>query len=257
MLTAHHLCYAVNGSPLVCDIDLEVQEGEFLALVGPNGAGKSTLLKLLSHDLHPTTGTITLNGKNLKHYRTHELALYRAVMAQTVQVSFQFTVEEVVMMGRHPHIRFGTGESKKDAEMVTWALAATETTHLKHRLYPTLSGGEQARVTLARVLAQDTPLMLLDEPTAALDLRHQQLIMGLLKQAAAQGKTVLAIVHDLNLAAAYADKIGMVHHGKLTHLGRPADVLREEILEQVFSLPVKVVNHPVSDGKLILPMALS
>ncbi|MCL4875040.1 MAG: heme ABC transporter ATP-binding protein [Anaerolineae bacterium] len=256
MLNVDKLCYAVNGSALVCDIHLEVQRGEFLALVGPNGAGKSTLLKLLSHDLHPTDGSVTLNGRNLRKYRAHELALQRAVMAQNIQVSFQFTVEEVVMMGRHPHIRFGSGESRKDAEIVTWAMEATETKHLKHRFYPTLSSGEQARVTLARVLAQDTPLLLLDEPTAALDLRHQQLVMGLLKNGAAQGKTVISIIHDLNLAAAYADKIGIVHQGRLVQLGTPAAVLREDILEQVFALPVKVVNHPVHEGKLILPLSL-
>lgn len=256
MLTAHNLSYSVNGTPLVCEIHLEVQTGEFLALVGPNGAGKSTLLKLLSGDLHPSSGSITLNGTPLKKYRAHELALQRAVMAQNVQVSFEFTVREVVMMGRHPHIRFGSGESKRDADIVQQALDATETAHLSHRFYPTLSGGEQARVTLARVLAQDTPLLLLDEPTAAQDLRHQQLVMGLMKNLTAQGKTVIAIVHDLNLAAVYADKIGIVHQGKLVHPGTPDEVLTEEILESVFALPVRVIDHPARPGKLILPLAL-
>ncbi len=256
MLTAQNVSYRVNGSWLVENIDLRVQVGEFLALVGANGAGKSTLLKLLAGDLPPSNGSVMLQNIPLKKYAAHELALQRAMMAQQVQVSFDFTVQEVVMMGRHPHIRFGSGESRRDAEIVQQALETTETVHLKHRFFPTLSGGEQARVTLARVLAQDTPLILLDEPTAALDLRHQQLMMGLLKNLTAQGKAIVAIVHDLNLAAGYADKIGIVHGGKLVQHGAPADVLTEAVLQEVFALPVKVVDHPARDGKLILPLGL-
>lgn len=256
MLTAQNVSYRVNGSWLVENIDLRVQAGEFLALVGANGAGKSTLLKLLAGDLPPSNGSVMLQNIPLKKYAAHELALQRAMMAQQVQVSFDFTVQEVVMMGRHPHIRFGSGESRRDAEIVQQALETTETVHLKQRFFPTLSGGEQARVTLARVLAQDTPLILLDEPTAALDLRHQQLMMGLLKNLTAQGKAIVAIVHDLNLAAGYADKIGIVHGGKLVQHGAPADVLTEAVLQEVFALPVKVVDHPARDGKLILPLGI-
>lgn len=257
MLTAQNVSYRVNGSWLVENIDLRVQAGEFLALVGANGAGKSTLLKLLAGDLPPSNGSVMLQNIPLKKYAAHELALQRAMMAQHVQVSFDFTVQEVVMMGRHPHIRFGSGESRRDAEIVQQTLETTETVHLKHRFFPTLSGGEQARVTLARVLAQDTPLILLDEPTAALDLRHQQLMMGLLKNLTTHGKAIVAIVHDLNLAAGYADTIGIVHGGKLVQHGAPADVLTEAVLQEVFALPVKVVDHPARDGKLILPLGIN
>lgn len=256
MLTIENLSYLVQGASLIEKISLTVQTGEFLALVGANGAGKSTLLKLISGELSPTVGSICLNDKPLTAYKPHELALQRAVMAQQLEVSFDFTVQEVVMMGRHPHLRFGSGESRKDAKIVQQAMESTETTYLSRRYYPTLSGGEQARVTLARVLAQAAPLILLDEPTAALDLRHQQLVMGLLKKLTTQGNTVIAIVHDLNLAAGYADKVGIVHQGKLAHLGTPSEVLTEAILEQVFGLPVKVVDHPAREGKLILPLAL-
>jgi iron complex transport system ATP-binding protein len=224
-----------------------------MAIVGPNGAGKSTLLRLLSSDLHPTGGDILLYGKPMSRYPTRELALKRAVMSQSALVTFEFTAFEVAMMGRYPHQRFGSSARQDDRQIVSQAMQRTETSHLSEQLYPTLSGGESARVTLARVLAQETPLILLDEPTAALDLRHQQVVMKVARQLASDGAGIIAIVHDLNLAA-YADQVVMLHHGQVYAEGTPREVLTESIIEDVFNVPVVVMEHPRPNGRGSMPL---
>lgn len=251
MLSVENLHYTVGNSELVHGITFEAKEGEVFVIVGANGAGKSTLLKLLSGDLKPTLGTVRLAQKPLDEYRTRQLALKRAVMQQQARINFDFTVFEVALLGRHPHIR--SGETYKDHRIVEEKLEKTETQHLIDRLYATLSGGEQARVTFARVLAQETPILLLDEPTNALDLRHQQLAMQIARNLADAGGIVVAILHDLNLAAMYADRIGMMRDGELWATGTPHDVLTAENIHAVFNLPVHVMNHPHQDCPLIVP----
>ena len=252
MLEIKNAGYEISGSTILRGINLRVERGEVLAIVGPNGAGKTTLLRLLSSDLHPTSGEILLDGIGVQHYSTRKLALKRAVMAQNAQITFEFTAYEVAMMGRFPH-----GGSHEDEQIVLDALHRTESDHLRERLYPTLSGGEQARVTLSRVLAQQTPLLLLDEPTAALDLRHQQIVMRITRELAAAGAAVVLILHDLNLAATHADRIGMLHKGELYAEGKPKDVFTEASIEAVFNLPVYVMPHPNApngDCPLIIPL---
>jgi iron complex transport system ATP-binding protein len=253
MLTARHLSYSVGSAALVRDVSLTVQAGETLAIVGPNGAGKTTLLKLLAGDLSPDSGEIHLNGRPLRHYKARDLALQRAVMPQQVVMNFDFTAYEVALMGRHPHVR--SGETLRDHQIVENALQRTESYHLRDHMYSTLSGGEQARVTLARVLAQETPILLLDEPTSTLDLRHQQLAMQITRQLANQGGIVVAVLHDLNLAALYADRVAMMHEGCIVVLGSPKEALTASHIEAVFGLPVEVVPHPVHDCPLIVPLA--
>jgi iron complex transport system ATP-binding protein len=252
MLEIKNTGYEISGSTILRGINLRVERGEVLAIVGPNGAGKTTLLRLLSSDLRPTSGDILLDGIGVQHYPARKLALKRAVMAQNAQITFEFTVYEVAMMGRFPH-----GGSHEDEQIVLDALQRTESDHLRERLYPTLSGGEQARVTLARVLAQRTPLLLLDEPTSALDLRHQQIVMRIARDLAANGAAVILILHDLNLAATHADRVGMLHQGALYAEGKPHDVLTAENIEAVFNLPVHVMPHPNApngDCPLIVPL---
>jgi iron complex transport system ATP-binding protein len=253
MLRAENLSYRINSHFLVRDVTLSLDAGEVFALTGPNGAGKSTLLRLLSGELPPTAGVVYLDDKPLNNYKPRELALKRAVMAQRALINFAFTVEEVVMLGRHPHIQ--RAETERDHQIVAEALQKTESSHLSDRIYPTLSGGEQSRVTLARVLAQETQLLLLDEPTSALDLRHQQVVMVVARELAARGMSVLAIVHDLNLAATYADRIGIMHHGYLEAVGTPDEVLTESIITSVFNVPVRVIPHPDLNCPLVLPLA--
>jgi iron complex transport system ATP-binding protein len=254
------LHYRIGAKTILQGVELHLDYGEVVAVVGPNGAGKSTLLKLMSGDLLPTLGGVILDGTLMTLYPPGPLALKRAVMSQQAVITAPFSVRDVVAMGRYPQQRFGSAQADDEA-IITAALAETETLELQERLYPTLSGGEQARVTLARVLAQQAPLLLLDEPTAALDLRHQQLIMRTARRLASEGAGVLMILHDLNLAAAYAHRVVMLQHGQVYQAGPPADVLTEAHIEAVFNLPVRVLAHPHppmagQPCPLIVPMGL-
>ncbi|MFE3776329.1 heme ABC transporter ATP-binding protein [Streptomyces sp. NPDC059122] len=236
---------------VLAGVDLTVRAGEVLALVGPNGAGKSTLLAALAADLRPTAGAVHLSGRPTGDHTPAELALRRAVLPQSATLSFPFTVEEVVRMGRAPWA--GTPHERDDDTAVATALAATETTPFAARPFSALSGGERARVALARVLAQSTPLLLLDEPTAALDLRHQELVLRLCRGRAATGAAVVVVLHDLGLAAAHADRTAVLHEGRIAAVGPPSDVLRPALLSRVYRHPVEVLPHPRTGAALVLP----
>lgn len=252
-IETQHVHYQVGKAMLVGDISLQVNEREILTIIGPNGAGKTTLLKLLAGDLHPQTGQVLLNGRPLPHHKPLELARQRAMMPQQASVSLDFTAYEVALMGRHPHIR--GSETREDHRIVEEALHRTEVLHLREQLYATLSGGEKARVTLARVLAQQTPILLLDEPTSTLDLRHQHMTMQIMRERAKTGVAVVAVLHDLNLAAMYADRIGMIHKGQLRFIGTPEEVLTAANIQTVFGLAVEVLSHPTHHCPLIVPLA--
>ncbi|MBX9471980.1 heme ABC transporter ATP-binding protein [Microcella sp.] len=237
---------------ILADIDLEVRTGEVLALVGPNGAGKSTLLSVLSGDLQPAAGTVELDGRPIGSFRPLELARRRAVLSQANVVSFPFRVIEIVQMGRSPWIR--TAELADDQQAVLEAIRATDIEHLLGRRFTTLSGGEQARVSLARVLAQRTPVVFLDEPTAALDLRHQEDVMRLARELAGQGRAVVVVVHDLSLAGAYADRIALLDGGRLDAVGTPTEVMTADRVGRVYGLDVQIHRLGASDRPIVLPL---
>ncbi|MHA7270214.1 heme ABC transporter ATP-binding protein [Arthrobacter sp. HLT1-20] len=241
----------LGGRTVLQAVDLPILAGEVLALVGPNGAGKSTLLAALAGDVPLRSGQIRLAGKPLKQWRAQELALRRAVLLQQVQLSFPFNVLDVVRMGRAPWSN--TDAAELDDELVSAAMRATDVTHFAHRKFSDLSGGEKARVALARVLAQDTAVLMLDEPTAALDLRHQELVLQVARTHAATGRAVVVVLHDLNLAAGYADKVAVLEQGHLAALGTPAEVLTEELLSRVYQYGIDVMGHPVSGRTVVLP----
>jgi iron complex transport system ATP-binding protein len=251
MLEAESVSYRAGAATLVDGVSLALARGEVLALVGPHDAGKSTLLRLLAGDLAPAEGRVLLDGRPLSSYRPGDLARLRSVMPQQTVLQFAFSAREVVMMGRAPRLR--GGETAADWAVVEACLARTDSLALAERSYLTLSGGEQQRVTLARVLAQETPILLLDEPTASLDLRHQELVMGVAREAAAGGAAVLAVLHDLNLAAAHADRVAVLSRGRLAALGPPREVFTEGLLGEVFEYPVVVLPHPLGDYPLIVP----
>jgi iron complex transport system ATP-binding protein len=252
-LSACDVSYRIGPATLVDDVSIDVRAGELLTIVGPNGAGKSTLLKLLTGDLRPTAGRVLLDGRPLAAFSARHLALRRAVLPQQTALQFAFTAEEVVLMGRSPHSHGGRGDSAADHAIARAALARTDALELAPRVFQSLSGGEQQRVTLARVLAQQPSILLLDEPTNALDIRHQELVMAIAREEAAAGAAVLAILHDLNLAAAHADRIAVMHHGRIVARGTPAEVLTEALLSDVFEHPLRVAAHPLAVGPLILP----
>ncbi|MEU6497767.1 heme ABC transporter ATP-binding protein [Streptomyces sp. NPDC046984] len=250
-LSARGLGLRIDGTWLLKDVDLDLAAGSFLAVVGPNGAGKSTLLSLLAGDQPPTTGTVNLGGVHVATAHPTDLARRRAVLPQRAVLSFPFTVAEVIAMGRAPWA--GTDAEGDDEDAIGWSLSAAGMTGFTHRRYPTLSGGEQARASFARILAQSTPVLLLDEPTAALDLRHQEQLMQTARERANSGQAVLAVLHDLQLAAAYADEIAVLHAGRLVERGTPTAVLTEPLLEEVYQLPIEVLHHPVTGAVMVGP----
>ena len=249
-IAATGVSVVIDGQPILSDIDLEIHAGEVLALVGPNGAGKSTLLSVLSGDLRPTHGSVVVEGRDIRGIRHIELARLRSVLTQENQVSFPFTVAEVVEMGRSPWQR--TSSRDDDERAIAAAIQATDVSHLAARRYTSLSGGEKARVSLARVLAQSTPTVFLDEPTAALDLRHQEEVMTTAADIARSGRAVVVVVHDLSLASAYADRVALVASGRLDTVGTPVEVFTAERVERVYGLPVEVVSQ--NERPVILPI---
>ncbi|MFC6010356.1 heme ABC transporter ATP-binding protein [Nocardia lasii] len=241
-----------RGSRTVLEaVDFQVAAGEIVALVGPNGAGKSSLLAALAGELEPTTGTVKLEGHALSHWSPAEMARRRAVLPQAHAVGFPFTAREVVAMGRSPWLH--TPAAAEDAALIAAALAATDVTHLAARIFPSLSGGERARVALARVLAQNTATLLLDEPTAALDLGHQEAVLRLAATRAAEGAAVVVVVHDLGVAAAYADRVTVLDAGRVAADGPPREVLTTQLLTAVYRHPVDVFDHPTTGAQLVLP----
>ncbi len=241
----------LGGRELLRGVDLTVRAGEVLALLGPNGAGKSTLLSVLARDLAPSAGALSLGGRAAGSYRPAELALFRSVLPQAAALSFPFRAGEVVRMGRAPWA--GTPAARQDERVVAEAMAATECAPFADRPFSALSGGERARVALARVLAQQAPLLLLDEPTAALDLRHQELVLRLARERAAAGDGVVVVLHDLSLAAAYADRVALLAHGALHASGTVTEVLTGPRLTEVYGHPVEVLPHPRTGAPLVLP----
>jgi len=242
----------LDGRDIIAELDLEVRAGQILALVGPNGAGKSTLLSVLSGDARPSEGQVSLHGRPIDQYRTLELARLRSVLTQANTVSFPFRVIEIVQMGRNPWLRVSTAD--EDREAVVRAVQAADVEHLLGRRFTSLSGGEQARVSLARVLAQSADIVFLDEPTAALDLRHQEEIMRVARDLAAQGRAVVVVVHDLSLAGAYADRIALLDHGRLDAFGAPDDVMTAERVGRVYGLDVQIHRLGASGRPIVLPL---
>jgi iron complex transport system ATP-binding protein len=230
-------------------VDVQVRAGEVLALVGPNGAGKSTLLAALAADLPAAQGAVRIHGRPATEWTAPELALRRAVLPQAATLSFPFAVEDVVRMGRAPH----ASSPAEDDLAVAEAMAATEVTGFAARPFSALSGGERARVALARVLAQRAPLLLLDEPTAALDLKHQELVLRLCRERAAAGDAVVVVLHDLGLAAAYAHRVAVLRAGRVAADGPPAGVFTERLLTEVYDQPVEVLPHPRTGAVLVTP----
>ena len=238
-------------------IDLQLRRGELVGLIGPNGSGKTTLLKVLSGLLSPRRGSVRLDGKDLRRLSRRQIARRIAVVPQELTTPFAFTAWEMVMLGRTPHVRPLVGAGPHDREVAEEKMALTGTLELASRPFNQLSGGEQQRVIITMALAQEAEILLLDEPTVHLDINHQVEILELLKRLnRQQGLTVLAIIHDLNLAALYFDRLSLLNGGRIVANGTPGQVLREERIRQVFQASVQVQAHPThpSPHIIILPL---
>lgn len=267
MIEARNISFQIGRKSLLQQVSLNAGAGELIAILGPNGAGKSTLLKVLAGLLKPSAGIVIFKEKPLPKWSANALARERAVLAQQSSLNTPFTAAEVVMMGRYPH--FQGKPSADDEQVVQQSLQEAGAEHLAERIITTLSGGEQQRVHLARVLAQLEPtcqsapaskpfhqkLLLLDEPVNNLDLQYQHGLLETVQRKARQGCTVITVLHELNLAARYADRVIILKDGQKLADGPAHDALGEELLSHVYGLPVRVLHQ---EGEtLVVPLAPS
>jgi iron complex transport system ATP-binding protein len=258
MISARDITFHAGSATLLHDINLSVAGGETVALVGPNGAGKSTLLKILSGELQPARGEVLVKEKKSGSYHPRELASHRAVLAQSITLTFPFTVEEVVRMGA------GDRRTPDVTQKVDDALNAVDLADYRHRIMTTLSGGEQQRAHFARILVQlafgesehGPGILLLDEPTASLDLRHQLDLLNLARGKAEKGTAVIAVLHDLNLATLFASRIVMLDRGRIAADGTAAKTITDEWLEKVFRVTTAVGRVPATGVPFVLPHSI-
>lgn len=243
MLEARNVSYRAGNRWLLRDVSFEVRRGEVWAVIGANGAGKSTLLRLLSGELRPHSGEIYCMGRALQDYSPVAIAQLRACLSQERHAVFPFTAAEVVEMGRMPW-RGKRRNRNRDAASVTRAMDRAGVAHLRERLYPTLSGGEKARVDLARVMAQEPKVLLLDEPTNHLDGRHQQELLKWCREHASTGGSVVAVLHDINLASRIADGMLLLEAGVAAAKGRPEEVVTVETMRRHFAMDCVIWRHP-------------
>lgn len=246
MIEVQDLAVDIDDTRILSDVSISVAPGEVVGVIGPNGAGKTTLLRAIDGVIAPVAGSITIAGNPLSTLSTRELARRVAVLRQETAVSFGFSVREIVAMGRTPYRdRLGRGDSR-ERDLVDAALDRTDVRHLSERPITDVSGGERQRVMLARAIAQETPIVLLDEPTASLDINYQIETFELVDSLAGEGKAVLAAIHDLDLAARYCDRLLLLAGGNQVACGDPADVLRDEIVSEAYGTRTAVRRDPLT-----------
>ncbi|MEO6883539.1 MAG: heme ABC transporter ATP-binding protein [Bacteroidia bacterium] len=253
MLSLKNISYEISKTPLLKNIFLEFQAGEFITIMGPNGAGKSTLLKVMAASIFPSTGEILMNDKSLNKFPKTELAKMRAVLSQHYEISFPITVEEIVLMGRYPY--YDTIVTAKDKKICAEMLEKMGVQNLSERDYNTLSGGEMQKVQMARILAQleneeyASKILFLDEPVSSLDINYQHFILKIAQSLAKKNILVIAVLHDINLASQYADKIVMMKNGEIVANGKPATIITPELLFSTYGIKGRMLK----DDKITFP----
>lgn len=256
-LEIQDLEFGYKDEPILKGISFDVNEGEFLSIIGPNGSGKSTLLKTLNRLYAINSGKIKVHNKDLYSYKSRELAKTIALVPQDTSLDYDFTVEEVVMMGRHPYKGRFEKENNDDVEIVYEAMEMTNTLKLKDRLITEISGGERQRVFIAKALAQKSSIILLDEPTSHLDINHQMDILNLLESLnIEQGMTIVLVIHDINLAARYSDVIILLKNGIIQSKGIPEDVITTENIEMAYNLKVAIEKNKYTNSTYLTPIEI-
>jgi len=254
MLTVRCLDAGYADRPVLRGLDLDVARGDLLAIIGPNGCGKTTLLRVLGGILQAERGEVQLDGVDARAMSAAALARRVAVVAQWAALPERFSAFDVVMMGRTPHLRLLQSEGGHDVDVVRTAMHRAGCWPLRNRPIEELSGGERQRVVIARALAQEPALLLLDEPTSHLDVQHQieafQLILGLCRE---QHLAAVAVVHDLTLAALFADRVALMAEGRIVALGSAQEVITPELVQRAYGLTVRVFAHPQSGGPIVVP----
>lgn len=247
VITLTDIVFRYNDVPALQAVSFDVRRGEFLGVIGPNGSGKTTLIRVIDGILVPEKGRVTVNGNTVRGMKRREIARVIAVVPQDFPMVFPFRVIEVVMMGRSPHLGMLRFEGETDLRIVEKAMEMTDTAPLAYRSMDSLSGGERQRVLIARALAQEPEVILLDEPTAFLDIRHQVELFDLMKVLNRErGLTVLAVTHDINLAASYCERVLLLKEGNIHHMGAPEAVVTEENIGAVYETDVLVDANPLS-----------
>jgi len=242
----HKVHHSYGDQRVLHDISFSVDTGDFFVVIGPNGSGKTTLMKIIANIIRPLQGRVTVFDRPIETYPRKALARTVALVPQLAALDFPFTVTEIVLMGRSPHLGMLGWERTNDLEIAQRAIAFTETEHLAQRKLNELSGGERQRVFIARALCQEPQIILLDEPTASLDLAHQIKIMDLMeKLRAEQNITIVMVSHDVNLAAMYAQRLLLLNRGRIVTLGPPREVLNYKILEAVYGCTLLVDQSPI------------
>lgn len=255
MLALQNISFSVGQKVLLQKLNFAFQPGQLAVILGANGAGKSTLMHIISKKLAPTEGEIHWKNKRLESYSDEAFALERAFLTQQTKVAFNFSVEDTVMMGRYPH--FKHQPSLDDIEIATAELLQQDLKVLSKRSIQTCSGGEQQRAHIARVWSQSRSknkhqLLLLDEPLNNLDIRHQHLLLQKAADYANAGNIVIAVLHDINLAATYADQILLLKKGQLLAHGNPAEVLNQHLLSEAYDFPAEVIHHPLTGHPMVV-----
>jgi iron complex transport system ATP-binding protein len=257
-LSARGITVGYGGEPVVHDLTVEIPDGQVTTIVGPNGCGKSTLLRTLARLLPPSSGQVLLDGAPITSMGTRDIATRLSLLPQSPIAPEGLLVRDLVGRGRHPHQRWFAQWSRQDEEVVEAALAMTDTSDLRDRPLDQLSGGQRQRAWIAMTLAQDTDLMLLDEPTTYLDLAHQVEVLELVcRLNRERARTVAMVLHDLNLAARYSDLVVVMHEGRIVTQGSPADVFTAGLLRDVFSLEAEILADPRTGLPIVIPLSSS
>ena len=248
MISIEDISAGYGSRPVLRNVSFHVARGDFVGLIGPNGCGKTTLLRVISGVLPPSSGRVRLRGSDLREIGPRKLARVMACLPQQFSLDLAFTVRELVLMGRSPHLpRFG-GETGRDFETARGAMELADVSHLADRLVTEISGGERQRALIAMCLAQEPEVLLLDEPASHLDIAHQLSVLDLIARLNGRtGMTVVAVFHDLNLAAEYCRKLLVLNEGRVEASGRPQDVLTAEMILRVYKATVAVQPNPLSD----------
>ncbi len=235
------------------NISLSLSKGEIVSIIGPNGSGKSTLLKLIAGIVKPQTGTIYINKQPIHSITRRNLALVLGYLPQNTESDFDYSAKEVVGLGRFPHLKGIGFLSRNDHEVVTRCLEATDILHLRDRTLSTLSGGEKKRVLLASVLAQEPEILLLDEPTASLDIHHQIRFYSLLRRLATEGLGIMVVTHDINLASVFSSRLLVLNKGRIIMEGTPQKVIKEDVMRSVYGNSLCITKHPQGEIPLVFP----